>query len=85
MALNAAAAVGRVISAAAQNKAVTASAETIQARKSICLACESCRAWEKDANYHRCVQCGCWLDGAYFSKWALAPEQCPLGKWEAVT
>ena len=33
--------------------------------------------------FHRCSACGCWLDGKYFSKWSLATESCPLGKWGA--
>ena len=32
--------------------------------------------------YHRCAQCGCWLDGDYLAKARLATESCPVGRWE---
>lgn len=94
---NAAGAVFRVAGAALQGEAVKAKPETIEARRAICLgsqpstinsqpvpACDKCVTIAKGGrDYHRCSDCGCWLDGKYFAKWELATEFCKLGKWGA--
>ena len=81
--VTAAGAAYRVINAAVHGDAVQAREETVANRKSVCLACEHCVViTKKDLEiFHRCCDCGCWLDGKSFSKWSLATERCRLGKW----
>lgn len=81
--MNAVTAGGRVARSAVLGKRIKAEPETIEARRALCLACEFCKPWEKDSSFHKCTKCGCWLDGKYFSKLAIATERCPVGKWEA--
>ena len=83
IAANASQAAGRMIAAAVRGKSVKAKPTTVEARKVYCLACPNCIPWEKDNSFHRCTECGCWLDGKYSSKWSIATERCPMGLWEA--
>ena len=83
MAVNATAAVARVAVAAVSGKQVMATMPQIVQRKTACLACDNCMVVDKNGKtYHRCVKCGCWLDGKVVSKWSLATETCPDGRWE---
>lgn len=80
-------AAGRVAAAMAQGEPVQATPETVARRMRACLACERAISRPSRINpgkiYHRCAECGCWLDGeGPFSKAKLATETCPLGKWE---
>jgi hypothetical protein len=81
---NASQAAFRVVSAVANQEAVKATPETIEARLRSCSDCPECVEKPKnDRMYHRCAKCGCWLDGKFFAKAALITETCPLGKWGA--
>ena len=88
-------AIYRAAGAVLHGEAVQAKPETIAQREAICFgsqpatfnlqpatACRECIPVIKgDKTYHRCSQCGCWLDGKFFAKLKLATESCPLGKW----
>ncbi len=84
-AANAARAGVRVARAVVSMQPVLAPTEVVTARQIACLHdCPECIPFPKGSTvYHRCRKCGCWLDGKYFSKWSLATETCPLGRWEA--
>ena len=87
MAMTAAAAAVRVGVAFVTGKAVLARPETVALRSAHCALCvHNTEVTGKSGKvYHRCVKCGCWLDGLNFSKLKLATESCPLPepKWEA--
>lgn len=80
MAGNLAAAAGRMVASAAAGNELLVSAEVRAARLSQCLACEQVRK-SSDGTAHRCLACGCWLDGKLACKACLATETCPAGKW----
>src|SRR5271166_3179242 len=71
-AVNAARAVGSVVSAAVHGEPITVPQEEQDRRLAIC---HSCEFW--DAKQSRCSKCGC------FGQWKtwLASQKCPVGKW----
>ena len=85
---NATKAMGRVSVAVVESKPVYVSDEVSSHRLSACLQCESCVAVPskktQGKTYHRCRECGCWLDGRFQHKARLATESCPQKKWEVV-
>jgi hypothetical protein len=82
MAVNAAGAVGRVVSAVASGASLKCSDDETERRLAICRFCTFAVPHEKKTQYLRCSKCGCWLNGKYFAKAALATERCPENKWE---
>lgn len=84
LAVNAAAAGARVVSAAVNGLPVFASKAEREKRSAICLDCPECVPWENNPKIHRCQKCGCFLDAKYLKKWSLATERCPIGKWGIV-
>jgi hypothetical protein len=70
---NAAAAAGRVASAAWSGRPVLADEATVRQRLTVCQSCEHRLG-------NRCRLCGCRLAGL-LAKATFATEHCPAGKW----
>ena len=88
MAVNAASAVVRVAGAVMRGDDVLASPELAEKRLAVCGRCSQFTPVKSKFNgkiYHRCIECGCWLDGVSYAKARLATESCPLEKWEGMT
>ena len=83
--VRAAGAVTRAFKAAVQGKPVHVPDAEFRRRLAVCASCDQCRIIpnkERTKEYHRCLACGCWLDGKYAAKARLATEECPKGLWE---
>ena len=73
----------RLVHARLKGAPVRVDAERFNRRLEVCLECDFVIVRQTPARpYHRCAQCGCWLDGDYLAKARLATESCPVGKWE---
>lgn len=83
-ALNLGGAVVRTITSAIVGKRVKATQVEESIRLAICKQCPSVRPWERDNDFLRCAECGCWLNGKIKAKARLASESCPLDKWRAI-
>lgn len=71
---NAMGALGRVVAAVSHGQAVRVSAEVLEERRRLCLACEF-----HDKAQNRCTKCVC---GGL--KLELSTERCPVGKRERI-
>ncbi len=73
---NAAAAAGRVITAAATGQPVQVPETEFQRRMALCAACDQ---YIKETQ--RCAKCSCYLASQVIGKARLATEKCPANKW----
>lgn len=85
MAKNAALAGGRYVNAVFTGEETKVPEAEAERRLSICKtnACGKCLVEvHEQREFHRCTDCGCWLDGDYLAKTRLATEDCKLGFWK---
>lgn len=84
LATNAVKALSRVGLAMVRGDEVRVTEDIMRERMTICESHmgDCCERVEKPQRvYHRCLKCGCWLDGKFFHKAALATEKCPRNLW----